>query len=82
MMGYFSGLIERRRRSPATTRCRIWWPPGWAPTGTSPGLLSILAFTFTMVAGGNDTTTGLLGGAVQLLHQNPDQRRLLAATPT
>ena len=24
-------------------------------------MLSILAFTFTMVTGGNDTTTGLLG---------------------
>ena len=35
-----------------------------------------------MVAGGKiDTTTGLLGGAVQLLQQNPDQRRLLADRP-
>ena len=34
-----------------------------------------------MVTGGNDTTTGMLGGAVQLLHQRPDQRRLLADNP-
>jgi cytochrome P450 len=45
------------------------------------GMLSILAFTFTMVTGGNDTTTGMLGGAVQLLHQRPDQRRLLINNP-
>jgi cytochrome P450 family 130 len=42
----------------------------------------VLAFTFTMVTGGNDTTTGMLGGSTQLLHQRPDQRRLLADNPT
>ena len=35
-----------------------------------------------MVTGGNDTTTGLLGGAVQLLAERPDQRALLVADPT
>jgi cytochrome P450 len=44
-------------------------------------VLSILAFTFTMVTGGNDTTTGMLGGSVQLLHRRPDQRRLLTENP-
>ena len=44
-------------------------------------MLSVLAFTFTMVTGGNDTTTGMLGGSVQLLHQRPDQRRLLVENP-
>jgi len=34
-----------------------------------------------MVTGGNDTTTGMLGGAVQLLQQRPDQRRLLGQDP-
>ena len=81
MMAYFTELIERRRSSPKTTRSRIWSPPGSAPTATSPGSLSVLGFTFTMVTGGNDTTTGMLGGSVQLLHQRPDQRRLLAENP-
>ena len=49
--------------------------------GAYGATLSILAFTFTMVTGGNDTTTGLLGGAVQLLDGNPDQRRLLVGDP-
>jgi DNA gyrase/topoisomerase IV subunit B len=32
---------------------------------------------FTMVTGGNDTTTGLLGGAAELLTRHPEQRSLL-----
>ena len=47
---------------------------GVGADGDIAGVLSILAFTFTMVTGGNDTTTGMLGGSVQLLHQRPDQR--------
>ena len=35
-----------------------------------------------MVTGGNDTTTGALGGAVQLLAAHPDQRALLVADPS
>jgi cytochrome P450 len=35
-----------------------------------------------MVSGGNDTTTGNLGGAVQLLTQYPEQRARLLADPT
>ena len=31
----------------------------------------MLGFAFTMVAGGNDTTTGLLGVALQLLTEHP-----------
>ena len=54
---------------------------GVGADGDMAGMLSILAFTFTMVTGGNDTTTGMLGGAVQLLHQRPDQRRLLVNNP-
>ena len=49
--------------------------------GDDAGLLRILAFTFTMVTGGNDTTTGLLGGGVQLLSERPDQRALAARRP-
>src|SRR5690349_7073519 len=34
-----------------------------------------------LVTGGNDTSTGMLGGTVQLLHRNPDQRRMLVDDP-
>ena len=81
MMGYFSGLIEKRRTDPADDTVSHLVAAGLGADGDVAGLLSILAFTFTMVAGGNDTTTGLLGGAMQLLNQNPDQRRLLTGDP-
>ena len=80
MMGYFAGLIERRRSDPGDDTVSHLVAAGLAD-GDPAGLLSILAFTFTMVAGGNDTTTGLLGGATQLLHRNPEQRDLLAGEP-
>lgn len=81
MTGYFTELIERRRRDPGDDTVSHLVSAGVGADGDTAGLLSILAFTFTMVTGGNDTTTGLLGGAVQLLHRNPDQRRLLARDP-
>jgi cytochrome P450 len=41
----------------------------------------MLGFAFTMVAGGNDTTTGLLGVALQLLTEHREQRRKLVEAP-
>ncbi len=81
MMGYFTALIERRRTEPADDTVSHLVAAGVGADGDIAGVLSILAFTFTMVTGGNDTTTGMLGGSVQLLHQRPDQRRLLADDP-
>jgi cytochrome P450 family 130 len=82
LMGYFTELIERRRHEPGDDTVSHLVAAGVA--GDDAGLLSVLAFTFTMVTGGNDTSTGLLGGAVQLLSERPDQRALarndLAAT--
>jgi len=81
MMAYFTALIERRRSDPADDTVSHLVAAGVGADGDVAGLLSILAFTFTMVTGGNDTTTGMLGGAVQLLHQRPDQRRTLVEAP-
>ncbi len=81
MMAYFTQLIERRRREPQDDTVSHLVAAGVGADGDMAGMLSILAFTFTMVTGGNDTTTGMLGGAVQLLHQRPDQRRLLINKP-
>ena len=81
MMGYFADLIERRRRDPGDDTVSHLVAAGVGADGDIAGTLSILAFTFTMVTGGNDTTTGLLGGAVQLLHRYPEQRQLLAEQP-
>lgn len=81
MMAYFTQLVERRRREPEDDTVSHLVAAGVGADGDMAGMLSILAFTFTMVTGGNDTTTGMLGGAVQLLHQRPDQRRLLINNP-
>jgi cytochrome P450 family 130 len=81
MMAYFSELIERRRREPEDDTISHLVTAGVGADGDIAGTLSILAFTFTMVTGGNDTTTGMLGASVQLLHQRPDQRRVLAENP-
>jgi cytochrome P450 len=81
MMAYFTELIELRRRQPQDDTISHLVAAGVGADGDIAGTLSVLAFTFTMVTGGNDTTTGMLGGSVQLLHQRPDQRRLLVDDP-
>jgi cytochrome P450 len=84
MMTYFTGLIERRRTEPEDDTISHLVSAGIGSRdgdGDISGTLSILAFTFTMVTGGNDTVTGMLGGSMPLLHQRPDQRKLLVDNP-
>lgn len=81
MMGYFTGLIERRRAEPEDDTISHLVAAGVGADGDIAGTLSILAFTFTMVTGGNDTVTGMLGGSMPVLHERPDQRRLLVDNP-
>ncbi len=82
LMVYFTELIARRRVEPADDTISHLVSSGMGVDGDDAGILSILGFAFTMVAGGNDTTTGLLGGAVQLLTEHPEQRALLVADPS
>jgi cytochrome P450 family 130 len=81
MMAYFSELIEWRRKDPEDDTISHLVAAGVGADGDIAGTLSILAFTFTMVTGGNDTVTGMLGGSMPLLAQRPDQRELLADNP-
>ncbi|MFE6645203.1 cytochrome P450 [Nocardioides sp. NPDC057772] len=74
LMGYFAELIEHRRRAPGDDTVSHLVAAGEADDDA--GLLRVLAFAFTMVAGGNDTTTGLLGGGLPLLADRPHQREL------
>ena len=78
---YFAALVERRRREPLDD-------PGpdtvahlvaAGRADDQDGLVAVLGYVFTMVTGGNDTTTGLLGGAVQLLAADPAQRARLTS---
>ncbi len=72
---YFAHLIERRRDDPGEdTISQLLSDDDEAQ---AVPLLRILGFAFTMVAGGNDTTTGLLGGSAELLTEHLDQRQWL-----
>ena len=75
---YFTDLIERRRTEPGDDVVSHLVQLS-DEAGLSP--LRILGFAFTMVTGGNDTTTGLLSVGLELLSANPEQRDRLAADP-
>ena len=73
---YFTALIEWRRADPGEDAISHLVGAGDA-AGVDP--LRILGFAFTMITGGNDTTTGLLGVGLELLGRQPDQQARLAA---
>jgi hypothetical protein len=81
MMGYFAGLIEKRKTDPGEDIISAL-VHGRLNTGEEVSPAKILGMGFTMVTGGNDTTTGLLGGALELLTEHPEQRALLLDDPT
>lgn len=76
MFDYFTHLIERRRRTPGEDTISQL-----VRAGDDVSVLQMLGFAFTMVAGGNDTTTGLLGVTLQLLTEHRDQRQRLIDSP-
>ena len=79
LTAYFAELIEHRRKHPGDDTVSHLVDAEIATD--SAGLLSVLAFAFTMVAGGNDTTTGMLGGSAALLTEHRDQRQILIDEP-
>jgi cytochrome P450 len=80
MMVYFTGLIEKRKTDPGDDIISAL-VHGRLNTGEEVSPAKILGMGFTMVTGGNDTTTGLLGGALELLTEHPDQRALVRDDP-
>lgn len=76
MFEYFTRLIELRRSDPGEDTISQL-----TRAGDDVSVLQMLGFAFTMVAGGNDTTTGLLGVALQLLTEHRDQRQKLIDSP-
>jgi hypothetical protein len=81
IVGYFSGLIEKRRVAPGEDMLSAL-VHGTLAGGEEVSLAKILGMGFTMVTGGNDTITGLLGGAAVLLTEYPEERARLAADRT
>ncbi len=78
LFGYFTELIEWRREDPGDD---VVSDLVRASDEAGVSALQILGFAFTMVTGGNDTTTGLLSVGLELLAANPGQRDLLASHP-
>lgn len=81
LLAYFGELAERRRREPADDVVSAL-VAAEAEADADVSIVQILGFAFTMVAGGNDTVTGLLGTAAELLTTEPDQRERLLEDPT
>lgn len=77
LMGYFAELVDRRRSEPGDDIVSDLARLG----DDTVALARILGFAFTMVAGGNDTTTGMLAGAACLLTERLDQRARLLSHP-
>ena len=78
LLAYFTQLIEHRRREPCDDVVSELVAAG---DGAGVPPMRILGFAFTMVTGGNDTTTGLLGSGLELLAADPPQRQLLRDRP-
>ena len=77
LFGYFMDLMRLRRDDPEDDLISQLVACGDDEVTD----MEILGFAFTMVTGGNDTTTGLLGGAAEMLTSHPDQRARLVADP-
>ncbi len=78
LFGYANELIELRKAEPGDDLVS-----GLVQSGDDKASAEwIVGFVFTMVAGGNDTTTGLLGGAAELLTANPEQKQILLDDPS
>lgn len=76
---YFRGLVARRREDPGDDT--VSHLVAAAEEGEEVPLLRVLGFCFTMITGGNDTTTGMLGGSAELLTAHRGQRERLLRDP-
>jgi cytochrome P450 len=80
LVRYFGGMCEARRANPTDdmisklTQAEI--------DGDKLSDWDILGFCFVMIAGGNDTTTNLIGNSMKFLHDYPDQHGELLADPS
>ena len=76
LYGYFSALIEQRRSDLGADMLSVAMRS--VPDMTT---LDLLGMAFVMITGGNDTATGLIAGAAEMLTACPEQRQLLIDRP-
>lgn len=74
---YANELMERRRVEPGADIVSDLVAAG----EDQASAMWVVGFIFTMITGGNDTTTGLLGGAAELLTAHRDERQRLLDDP-
>ncbi|MDC0292278.1 MAG: cytochrome P450 [Candidatus Binatia bacterium] len=76
---YFTALVEQKRSHPGDDMVSELIASKLE--GNPLGILEILGYAFVMITGGNDTATGLLAGAAELLTTYPEQRQKLIDDP-
>jgi len=80
LVSYFGAMCQARRANPTDdmisklTQAEV--------DGDKLTDWDILGFCFVMIAGGNDTTTNLIGNSMKYLHDYPDQYREMIAEPS
>jgi len=79
LYAYFTALAAFKKDHPAHDMISVLLDSD--VDGRPVTVEEILGFCFVMVAGGNDTASGLIGGTAALLSEHPDQRRLLTVDP-
>ncbi len=79
LVEYFGGMCRARRANP--TDDMITKLTQAEVEGETLSDWDILGFCFVMIAGGNDTTTNLIGNSMKWLHEYPDQHRELLQDP-
>ncbi len=77
LYAYFTALVASRRDHPGDDMISVLL--GSEVDGRPVTVEEILGFCFVMIAGGNDTASGLVGGSAAVLSEDPGQRRILAA---
>jgi cytochrome P450 len=80
LYGYFSELIDLRRNEPGDDMLSALMSSNHV--GSSLSTEEVLGYAFVMIAGGNDTATGLIAGAAELLTEHADQRQVLEQDPS
>jgi cytochrome P450 len=80
LYGYFTELVEWRRHHPGDDMLSDLVSA--KVDGQPLELDEILGFCFVLIAGGNDTASGLLAGSAALLTDYPAERDLLCSDPS
>jgi cytochrome P450 len=80
LIGYLRGAIQRRREAPGDDLISALLAE--APGGTRLSDVELVLFVQLLLVAGNETTTNLIGNAVQALLDHRDQLALVAADPS